>query len=114
MLKNSLAALAFLAPLSLGAAFAQDCHYCQKANGAWTSELMTVHIDFEKGAYTGIAMGQPFSHTLKLLDENADFLVMEITGPDGPYKAIAQFQPGGGLIIKEGGPVPLMMKPKEE
>lgn len=114
MLKHSLAALAVLALVPLGPAFAQDCRYCQKAEGAWTCEMMTVRIDFDKGAYAGVALGQPFSHTLRLLEETPDYLIMEITGPDGPYKATVQFQPGGGLILKEGGPLPLMLKPKTD
>jgi len=115
MLKHSLAALVFLVLLPLGPAAAQqDCNYCHLANGAWTCELMTVHIDFDKGAYTGIALGQPFNYTIKLLDENPDYLVMEVIGPDGPYKATVQFQPSGGLIIKEGGPLPLLLKPKTD
>jgi len=115
MFKHSLAALVFLVLLPLGPAAAQqDCSYCQKANGAWICELMTLRIDFNKGAYSGIALGQPFNYGLKLLDENPDYLVMEITGPDGPYKAVAQFQPSGGLIIKEGGPLPLLLEPKTD
>jgi len=115
MLKHFLAALVFLVLIPLGPAAAeQDCGYCHLANGAWTSELMTVHIDFDKGSYSGIALGQPFNYTVKLLDENPDYLVMEVTGPDGPYKATVQFRPSGGLIIKEGGPLPLLLSPKAE
>jgi hypothetical protein len=114
MLKHFLAALVFLA-LTAGPAFAQDCQYCQKANGAWTSGLMTVRIDFDKGAYTGVALFQPFNLPLKLLEETPDFLVMEIGAPEGPYKATVQFSPDGGLVLTApGSPWPLVLQPKTD
>jgi hypothetical protein len=122
MFKKSLAAMGFLALLA-GLAFAQEdsapkgsnCGYCQRANGAWASELMTVRIDFDKGAYTGIAMYQPFNNPLKLLEETPDFLTIEVTAPDGPYKATVQFTPEGGLVLTaKESPWPLVLQPKTD
>jgi hypothetical protein len=83
-----------------------------KLNGSWTNELMTVNIDVKAGTYAGVALGQTFDNTLKILQETPAYVVFETSGKNGTSKVTAQFQPDGGLILqKEGSPLPMLMKP---
>jgi hypothetical protein len=81
-----------------------------RLNGTWQSDLMTVTIDFNKGVYSGVAMGQTFSEGLKLLSENAN-LVTFLAGKDATI--MVQMQQDGSIMLTKEGPeggIPIILK----
>ena len=46
-------------------------------NGTWVSDIMTVTIDFDKGTYKGVALGQPFDRKLTLVEEEANLVTFK-------------------------------------
>jgi hypothetical protein len=81
----------------------------EKLNGKWTSDVMTVKIDFDKGTYSGVAMGRRFNDDLKLVEESSEVVVFKADGD----KITAQFQPDGGILLTKKAGVSVQMQPAE-
>ena len=74
---------------------------------------MTVTIDFPGHKYSGVAMGQQFSHSLDLVSENANVVVFK----DSDATIVCQIQDDGGIMLtKQGaeGGIPIILhRPKD-
>ncbi|MGK0291450.1 MAG: hypothetical protein ACI86H_002918 [bacterium] len=73
-------------------------------NGSWTNPIMVIKIDFDKGTYSGTALGSKFSKKLTLVSEKGSTVVFK----SGESKIICLIQKDGSIILtKEGGiPIP--------
>ncbi|MGB8414419.1 MAG: hypothetical protein WCE23_16510 [Candidatus Binatus sp.] len=79
-----------------------------RLNGTWTSNIMTVTIDFPAHKYSGVAMGEQFSHYLDLVSENANVVVFK----ESDATIVCQIQDDGSIMItKQGseGGIPLIL-----
>ena len=73
--KQSVQVAAAIAFLLIGCSHGSSPH--DRLNGTWTSDIMTITIDFPAHKYSGVAMGEPFSHYLDLVSENANVVVFK-------------------------------------
>ncbi len=79
-----------------------------RLNGTWTSDIMTITIDFPAHKYSGVAMGEPFSHYLDLVSENANVVVFK----ESDATIVCQIQDDGSIMItKQGseGGIPMIL-----
>ncbi|WP_111745599.1 hypothetical protein [Salinisphaera orenii] len=79
----------------------------ERLSGTWTSDLMTVDIDFAAHDYKGVAMGQTFDHRLTLVRENPQYVVFKTDG----NTIVAQFQKGGKIMLtKQPDGIPVLLE----
>ncbi len=81
-----------------------------RLNGTWTSNIMTVTFDFPHHRYSGVIMGEQFSHHLDLISENPNIVVFK----ESDATVVCQFQDDGDIMItKQGseGGIPLILHP---
>jgi uncharacterized protein YpmB len=117
MIKSFLTVIVFLiVVITASPSFSQAGKLSQKLSGTWANDVMTARIDLSKGTCTGIRDGQSFTHSVKVLKEAADFLIVEVAKADGsPMKATIQFLPDGGIaIIHEGDSKSVKLMPKKD
>jgi hypothetical protein len=79
-----------------------------RLNGTWTSNIMTVTIDFPDHKYSGVVMGEQFSHYLDLVSENANIVVFK----ESDATVVCQIQDDGSIMITKQGPeggIPLIL-----
>lgn len=67
----------------------------EQMNGTWVSDIMTVTIDTDAGTYTGVAMGQPFDHTLTIINEVSNLVTFKLSSGG---VIICQVHTGGNRI----------------
>jgi hypothetical protein len=84
-------------------------NYHEKLNGRWTSDLMTVEIDFGSGTYTGVALGQQFSREIELVSATKEVIEFTSNGTT----IIAQFQSDGSILLTRDGGIPVNLKRAE-
>jgi len=77
----------------------------ESLNGTWKNNIMTATFDFDKGTYSGVALGQPFNNKLTLVSEDANVVVFK----SGGNKVICQFQDDGGIMLTKEGGIPLVL-----
>jgi hypothetical protein len=70
-----------------------------RLNGTWTSDVMTVTINFPAHKYSGVAMGEQFSHYLDLVSENANVVVFK----ESDATIVCQIQDDGGIMLTKQG-----------
>lgn len=76
----------------------------ESLNGSWKNDMMTVTFDFNKGVYTGVVLGQPFSHKLALISEQANVVVFK----SDESQIVCQFQSNGSIMLTKEGGIPLV------
>jgi len=79
-----------------------------KLNGTWTSDIMTVTIDFPNHKYTGSGFGHNWSHYLELVSEKGNVIQFK----ESDAVVMCQLESDGTMILtKEGseGGIPLVM-----
>lgn len=67
---------------------------------------MTVTFDFEKGVYSGVAFGQPFSKRLSLVSEQVNVVVFR----SGDTTITCQIQGDGAILLTKEGGIPVLLK----
>ena len=70
--------LAVLFIISCGSGGSGDKAIHETLNGTWVSDIFTVTIDFDKGTYKGVGLGQPFDRKLVLVAEEANLVTFTI------------------------------------
>lgn len=102
-MRTMIAAVAFVL-VTASVALAAGLH--EKLNGVWVSDLMTVEIDFAKGTYSGVAMGNTFDQDLSLVKEFANVVIFKSNG----NQITAQFQENGSVMLTKEGGFPAILK----
>lgn len=74
-------------------------------NGNWENNIMTVTFDFDKGTYSGAAMGQTFTTELSLVSEEANLVVFK----SNENKIVCQFQDDGSIMLTKEGGIPIIL-----
>jgi hypothetical protein len=74
-------------------------------NGSWENDIMTVTFDFDKGTYSGVALGQTFSTKLSLVSEEANLVVFK----SNENKIVCQFQNNGSIMLTKEGGIPIIL-----
>lgn len=103
--------LAYCAAVFLALIFSGSCSHSSahdRLNGTWTSDLMTVTIDFPAQKYSGVAMGQPFSQSLTLVSEQANVVTFQTNATT----IVCQIQENGDIMLtKQGaeGGIPILL-----
>lgn len=77
----------------------------QRLNGTWESNVMTVTIDFNSSTYNGVALGEQFNKTLKLVSENENVVVF--LSDDATITA--QIQDDNHIILKKDKGLPIAL-----
>jgi len=107
--KNSLAAaiiLSFVLLLTItscGSSAKVAPH--ENLNGSWKNNIMTVTFDFDKGSYSGAAMGQTFNTKLTLVSEEANLVIFK----SNENKIVCQFQDNGSIMLTKEGGIPIIL-----
>lgn len=104
--KQSVRLALAIAFLLIGCSHGSSPH--DRLNGTWTSDIMTITIDFPAHKYSGVAMGEPFSHYLDLVSENANVVVFK----ESDATIVCQIQDDGSIMItKQGseGGIPMIL-----
>lgn len=85
-------------------AWAEEVH--RKLNGVWVSDVLTVKIDFDKGTYESIFMGEEKVRKLAFVKELGNSVVFTID----ESKVTAQIQENGNVLLTKEGGIPVLMK----
>ncbi|WP_180146325.1 hypothetical protein [Desulfoluna butyratoxydans] len=67
---------------------------------------MTVKFDFDKGIYSGVGLGQSFSHKLSIVNEEANIVIFK----SDDAKIVCQIQDNGSIILTKEGGIPLLFE----
>jgi hypothetical protein len=113
MRRSSIAGLLAVVILAAGCSRSRGSSPHDRLNGTWTSNIMTVTIDFPAHKYSGVAMGEQFSHYLDLVSENANVVVFK----ESDATIVCQIQDDGSIMItKQGseGGIPLILHRAKE
>jgi hypothetical protein len=80
----------------------------QQLEGTWSSGVMTVTFNWDKGIYSGVMMGQPFSKSLEFVREQDNAVVFKANGSE----IICQFQADGAiaLVMQGEGDLPIILR----
>lgn len=112
MLTRFICAICLFSLLTVGAAFA-DSKPSDKLNGTWTNDLMTVTIDVANGLYTGILLGAPVDNRFKVIKEEPEYVLLEMTNATTTYKVVVQFQSNGDILMTKEGGIPTILSPRK-
>jgi hypothetical protein len=77
----------------------------ESLNGSWKNDIMTVTFNFDKGIYSGVAMGETFNNKLTLVSEEANVVIFK----SNENKIVCQFQENGGIMLTKEGGIPIIL-----
>ena len=92
----------------ISASFAYSAPH-DEIKGTWVSDIMTVIIDFDKGIYKGVAIGEAFSRKLTLMDEFANIVIFKA----GENTITAQIMRDGSIMLTKNGGIPVILERHE-